>query len=786
MPEQEASSSSSSNTKPDLKELAKILSDAYYNILQHSTLTPVQLASSLKQLAQYSNDLPTSWFTPQFLDTLIALKSRLMTEGQLEGLASIIALFSSWLRRLSAMDDARLKLVMDTLLELLLSTDNRYLSIQKDAWIGWVSLMGKSQDITLLEGMTKVLVLYTLNHDEQRTHALSEALDAGVAHALAQTNALNDFEVESCQKLLDAHIQYCAKRADGPRAIMTAIEHVVDVRSQEKPQSRAEADLATLVTMANDVVKDQPETLAMNFTCLAVLAGVVRMLQFNQGKKTKKVLGLRRDAEQTFIAQLDMAVDKVTSPEHVHDVAINQDIIAFFAGRCIIQIPSELALDMKHLSTLLKLLSASLLTSPYTFGNSDVIHRLQNKPEITREITQLINQPLFKDIGRISRAMAKIIEILLLNEQSADVVQAVLDRLVGFSYNVFFDWDQYIMDTADKSMTPEETKNFKELENAVWTVFKSMTFAFTVILKAVAVDIPDGKGLIQVPHAAQDIISVYANFNFITEHLGEGAGRQAYQDTLTNAVAYLLHDDNQCELNRLLSLAFKEYAPSKFVHDGKPTVELLSMVKQSRLTFFTDLIEQVMANVDDQVLENDILSVIYPVLKWKRIENKDLYESAHTAVITAFIAEKPVSRELAGVYAKILIDNFPEPMNLDQFRFGFNTLIQALCGLDDALAWLTVNQLILKIHSLNEEKDIPLRNEYTTALIDLLKPLSLGPFFPSILDEIRSLILAQETRVMQKATMKILFETVSGSGISDMRRTEAVGWFLELKRELHM
>lgn len=234
------------------------------------------MTSSLKQLAQYSNDLPTSWFTPQFLDTLIALKSRLMLDGQqLEALGSIITLFSTWLRRLNSMDDARLKLVMDTLLELLLSTDNRYLAIQKDAWIGWVSLMGKSQDIVLLEGMTKVLELHTLHHDEQRAKALSEALDAGVAHALAQTNALNDFEVESCQKLLHAHIQYCAKRADGPRAIMTAIEHVVDVRSQEKPQSRAEADLATLVNMANDVVKDQPEALAMNFTCLAVLAGVV-------------------------------------------------------------------------------------------------------------------------------------------------------------------------------------------------------------------------------------------------------------------------------------------------------------------------------------------------------------------------------------------------------------------------------------------------------------------------------------------------------------------------------
>lgn len=93
-----------------------------------------------------------------------------------------------------------------------------------------------------------------------------------------------------------------------------------------------------------------------------------------------------------------------------------------------------------------------------------------------------------------------------------------------------------------------------------------MTFSFTVILKSVAVDVQDGKGLIQVPNAAQDIISIYANFNFITEHLGDGPGRQAYQETLTNAVAYLLHKDNHCQLNKLLSMAFKEYGTHTHVN----------------------------------------------------------------------------------------------------------------------------------------------------------------------------------------------------------------------------
>jgi hypothetical protein len=125
-------------------------------------------------------------------------------------------------------------------------------------------------------------------------------------------------------------------------------------------------------------------------------------------------------------------------------------------------------------------------------------------------------------------------------------------------------------------------------------------------------------------------------------------------------------------------------------------------------------------------------------------------------------------------------------MNLDQFRYGFNTMVQALCEMDDALSWLTVNQLIEKINSLDQEKDIPLRGQYGTALIDLLRPLSLGPFFRSILDQVQKIVVSQETKAMQQATMKIIFDTVSGPGISDMRRTEAVGWYLDLKRQLQL
>ena len=125
-------------------------------------------------------------------------------------------------------------------------------------------------------------------------------------------------------------------------------------------------------------------------------------------------------------------------------------------------------------------------------------------------------------------------------------------------------------------------------------------------------------------------------------------------------------------------------------------------------------------------------------------------------------------------------------MTLQQLRFAYTTMIQSLCMMDDALSWLATNYLLEKIHVLSvNEKDIVLHSQYTATLIDLLKPLSLGPFFGQLLNEVESLVLQQSmTAGTRNATLKIIFETVSGSGISDMRRVEAVGWFLELKRKV--
>lgn len=116
-----------------------------------------------------------------------------------------------------------------------------------------------------------------------------------------------------------------------------------------------------------------------------------------------------------------------------------------------------------------------------------------------------------------------------------------------------------------------ETK--KELDAAVWLIFKTILFSFTAILKSVAVDTPNGKGLVAVRDAAENIVSVYANLHFITERLGSF---KAYQDNLTNAVAYLTQEKKK--LNNLISQAYKEYGMQMHALDADTEFKLIFFI----------------------------------------------------------------------------------------------------------------------------------------------------------------------------------------------------------------
>jgi hypothetical protein len=192
---------------------------------------------------------------------------------------NVVTLLGGWSRRLAGAPDVlytmrnRLVLVLQLFQKILVSGD---MKLQKEAWIGYVAVIGHSPtaypDTSILEEMTKMIGMYT--KDKERVAYLGENLDAGLAHALANTNALNEFEMASCQSLLEAYIQFAAAREEGPRALMHALEHAVDVRSQGKPEAKAEAEVIMLVKMVGEVVEEDA-SIQVQFSRLAMLAGVV-------------------------------------------------------------------------------------------------------------------------------------------------------------------------------------------------------------------------------------------------------------------------------------------------------------------------------------------------------------------------------------------------------------------------------------------------------------------------------------------------------------------------------
>jgi hypothetical protein len=150
-----------------------------------------------------------------------------------------------------------------------------------------------------------------------------------------------------------------------------------------------------------------------------------RALQFNSNPS--RVLYIKKEAEHVFLQQLDMAVNMSMSLEHIYQLETNQSAIALFSGRCLIKIPDKHLKKEMNLNNLAKVICATLLDSKYTFQGGDIIHNLTNTPSMLKQVDDLVKHILFKDIGRISRALSKLI-IILYTQKEYTFIGHLLNR----------------------------------------------------------------------------------------------------------------------------------------------------------------------------------------------------------------------------------------------------------------------------------------------------------------------------------------------------------------------
>lgn len=126
----------------------------------------------------------------------------------------------------------------------------------------------------------------------------------------------------------------------------------------------------------------------------------------------------------------------------------------------------------------MRILISCLLTSEQVWKNGQIITTLSNTQACIDQLNQLTNGMVYKDIGRISRAIGAVITTGLEKDSdgsNATMVQVSLDRsvalmkhymvldltftfrLVGFSYNVYFDWDRFLRENQESQMTASKS-----------------------------------------------------------------------------------------------------------------------------------------------------------------------------------------------------------------------------------------------------------------------------------------------------------------------------------------
>ncbi|KAI8351006.1 hypothetical protein B0O80DRAFT_120348 [Mortierella sp. GBAus27b] len=196
---------------------------------------------------------------------------------------------------------------------------------------------------------------------------------------------------------------------------------------------------------------------------------------------------------------------------------------------------------------------------------------------------------------------------------------------------------------------------------------------------------------------------------FITYKLGPG-GFQVYEDLITSILTRMvltedltvIQQQNGDDVNNNLH---KHALLNQTLRTMMPRADLgyYDPVRESRTLFFMNILERVMIAIDDKLLEDQLLPMVYPYLL--KNDQRDLFESAHSVVMAVFLTNKSIAKQVAPFYANLLLQHFPEQINIDQLRAAFTTMIKSLSETEDALAWLCVEKLLERIHRYEEPSE---------------------------------------------------------------------------------
>lgn len=339
--------------------------------------------------------------------------------------------------------------------------------------------------------------------------------------------------------------------------------------------------------------------------------------------------------------------------------------------------------------------------------------------------------PLIGPLSRLlSRALAKAVTSLTPDELSSFLLGTadhnmtdegelfpILVRMSRLASNLEHSWLASSLAVLGDDQVDERSKKDT---TQMWAIFKTVLFSYTMVFDSLInaivemcpsptliippVVIGETDGLVNPSRRdrkwpsvstsnlpppylqiVQTTLSTFSHLYWITSTFGSD-GFDVYRKVFYSSLDVLGRDGEACI--QLLELIAPEQV------EGTNLLEL-NAAKRSRTTYFLNVVEQLVAVLPNEVIEQMILPICRPYLEDTRFQ--DTFESAHSVILALYRNKKRCTLELGPFYVNLLITSFPGLLNSTQFEYAYTTIVSALSDQSDSISWWTVGRLAQEI-----------------------------------------------------------------------------------------
>ncbi|KND03575.1 uncharacterized protein SPPG_01050 [Spizellomyces punctatus DAOM BR117] len=658
---------------PNVQQLGGVLACSFYTIIEFTDQSDFIAFENLRILAHYAAQLPASWYSAEFLRSLLVLGRRALSSdaGLFQpSLAPIIRLFSFWIRKTDSfasldMPTDILQFVATTAQELI-SQPNPSPSILPYCLAALAASIGKltpEMDLTAIEtlctGLQHLPSFSPVNQDALYTAlvhpmkilppapfgALNEALIAAWAHQIAPRN--------TPPELLSV---------EGGIKIMYLYQYVTQARwesdaSTEAKSSRAWWRIRSLKETSVEIpewlasLSDAITSASSNAAGKQVQCGVALMAQvgiwrafsdrLNKGngavKSVSKERTARRFVQKRTLDALIAASDQVNEPSTNEQQQVCQELLAYGCAQVLgyLNSPDVDRLEgnwQGALETVVDVLfthhTALALEEGFLRQLSLEVSKAKEPQKLFSErlkakVNKASQHPIYAEMGRMSKAIGVLIDFEW-NNGEYDTVLRTLETMRQFCQRLYTEWETCNVDGS----VLQSSQDHKDTYDSLWQYFKTALFVVTVISKSFVDTLFDhqhhpNSAVDQYSHSAvqavQLVLETFSYMHFVTARFGLG-GFKAWQETVQGLVAWLETPPD------LMQDAKQANQTSTKIED---TMRLLTPaycglyvesnpVSKCRLLFHLTLARQLMRHLPEGYVANDVLPRVYPYLRFHR------------------------------------------------------------------------------------------------------------------------------------------------------------------------